>query len=119
VLSEVEETCGRVAIMRAGRLVHEQTMAAVRRGHRIRARLTGPFDGVPAALAGQVAVAAEGRPLAGAGERVVLEAAESLAPLLGWLATLPVAEVEIEPIGLAAVYDRFHRAVPPQGRLEA
>jgi len=119
VLSEVEETCGRVAIMRAGRLVHEQTMAAVRRGHRIRARLTGPFAGVPAALAGQVAVAAEGRPLAGEGERVVLEAAESLAPLLGWLATLPVAEVEIEPIGLAAVYDRFHRAVPPQGRLEA
>jgi ABC-2 type transport system ATP-binding protein len=119
VLSEVEETCGRVAIMRAGRLVHEQTMAAVRRGHRIRARLTGPFAGVPAALAGQVAVAAEGRPLAGTGERVVLEAAESLAPLLGWLATLPVAEVEIEPIGLAAVYDRFHRAVPPQGRLEA
>jgi len=119
VLSEVEETCGRVAIMRAGRLVHEQTMAAVRRGHRIRARLTGPFGGVPAALAGQVAVAAEGRPLAGEGQRVVLEAAESLAPLLGWLATLPVAEVEIEPIGLAAVYDRFHRAVPPQGRLEA
>jgi hypothetical protein len=40
----------------------------------------------------------------------VLEAAESLAPLLGWLATLPLAEVEIEPIGLAAVYDRFHRS---------
>ena len=40
----------------------------------------------------------------------MLEAAESLAPLLGWLATLPLEEVEIEPIGLAAVYDRFHRS---------
>jgi ABC-2 type transport system ATP-binding protein len=41
---------------------------------------------------------------------VVLEAGDSLAPLLGWLATLPLEEVRIEPVGLAAVYDRFHRA---------
>jgi hypothetical protein len=27
---------------------------------------------------------------------------------LGWLATLPLEEVQIEPIGLGAVYDRFH-----------
>jgi len=39
----------------------------------------------------------------------VLEAADSLAPLLGWLATLPVEEMQVEPVGLAAVYDRFHR----------
>jgi len=31
-----------------------------------------------------------------------------LAPLLGWLAALPLLEVQIEPIGLRAVYDRFH-----------
>jgi ABC-2 type transport system ATP-binding protein len=62
---------------------------------------------VPDALAGRVRVVADS---ATAGEeRLVLEAAESLAPLLGWLATLPLAEVEVEPIGLAAVYDRFHR----------
>ena len=110
VLSEVEETCGRVAIMRAGRLVHEQTMAEVRRGHRIRARLTAPFAGVPGELGGHVRLATAGGGTAGEEQRVVLEAAESLAPLLGWLATLPLAEVEIEPIGLAAVYDRFHRS---------
>ena len=40
---------------------------------------------------------------------VVLEAAESLAPLLGWLSTLALEEVLIEPVGLSAVYDRFHR----------
>jgi hypothetical protein len=39
----------------------------------------------------------------------VLEAADSLAGILGWLATLPVAEMRVEPVGLAAVYDRFHR----------
>jgi hypothetical protein len=39
----------------------------------------------------------------------VLEASDSLGPLLGWLATLPLDEVQVEPVGLAAVYDRVHR----------
>jgi len=108
VLSEVEAICGRVAIMRAGRLVHEQCIRELRRGHRIRARLSGPFAGVPESIADRVRLAGRGG-MPAAGETVELEAAESLAPLLGWLATLPVAEVEVEPIGLAAVYDRFHR----------
>jgi ABC-2 type transport system ATP-binding protein len=108
VLSEVEETCSRVAIMRAGAPVHEQSIADLRRGHRITARLTAAFGGVPAELAGRVTVVHDAAGADGQ-ERVVLEAAESLAPLLGWLATLPLAEVAVEPIGLAAVYDRFHR----------
>ncbi|MFM8952851.1 MAG: ABC transporter ATP-binding protein [Planctomycetaceae bacterium] len=104
VLSEVETTCDRVAILRAGRLVHEQSIHDLRRSHRIRARLAGPFAGVPAAVAGHVTVAEH------AGSTVVLEAADSLAPLLGWLATLPLEEMQVEPVGLGAVYDRFHRA---------
>ena len=103
VLSEVEETCDRVAILRAGRLVHEQSLDHLRHCHRIRARLSAPFTGVPAALAGHVALAGE------ADGRIVLEASDSLAPLLGWLATLPVEEMQVEPVGLSAVYDRFHR----------
>ena len=103
VLSEVEETCDRVAILRAGRLVHEQSLDHLRRCHRIRARLSAPFTGVPAALAGHVALAGD------ADGRIVLEASDSLAPLLGWLATLPVEEMQVEPVGLSAVYDRFHR----------
>ena len=42
-----------------------------------------------------------------------LETADELSPLLGWLATLPLREVNIEPVGLRAVYDRFHA----EGRL--
>ena len=103
VLSEVESTCDRVAIVRAGRLVHEQSLDHLRRRHRITARLTGPLGDVPAALADRVTVggAADGR--------LVLEAADSLGPLLGWLATLPLEEVQIEPVGLSVVYDAFHR----------
>jgi ABC-2 type transport system ATP-binding protein len=104
VLSEVEETCGQVVIMRAGRVVHEQSIEALRRGHRIHAHLRGVFPGVPDEFAGRLHATAVGD------GRVMMETDEPLAPLLGWLATLPLAEVRVEPVGLQAVYDRFHRS---------
>jgi ABC-2 type transport system ATP-binding protein len=104
VLSEVEETCDDVAILRAGRVVHEQSIDDLRRGHRIHAELHGPFPGVPAEFVGRLAAT----PLSE--RRVVLETEEPLAPLLGWLSTLPIAEVRVEPVGLQAVYDRFHKS---------
>ena len=100
----MEDTCDNVAIVRAGRVVHEQSLEHLRRCHRIRARLTGPLGPVPPELAASVKIAEQ------RDGTVVLEAGDSLAPLLGWLATLPLEEVRIEPVGLAAVYDRFHRA---------
>ena len=103
VLSEVEEICDRVAILRAGKVAHAESMRSLRRGHLIRARLAGSFAGVPEALAPRVSVAEC------AAGRIVLEASDSLGPLLGWLATLPLDEVQVEPVGLAAVYDRVHR----------
>ena len=104
VLSEVEETCDTVAIVRAGAVVHEQPLDRLRRCHRIHARLTGPLGPIPDEVATGVTVAARDD------GTVVLEAGESLAPLLGWLSRLPLAEVRIEPVGLATVYERFHRA---------
>jgi ABC-2 type transport system ATP-binding protein len=107
VLSEVEESCDRVAILRAGRVVHGQSIEELRRGHRIHAQLAGAFPGVPAEFAGRLTASA------GADGRIVMETDEPLAPLLGWLATLPLTEVRVEPVGLQAVYDRFH---PPAAR---
>lgn len=101
VLSEVEETCDRVVILRKGRLVHEQSIEQMRRSHRIMARLTGELAAVPAELEREVSITR------GADGHVTLESGESLAKLLGWLAQLPLAEVRIEPIGLAAIYERF------------
>ena len=40
--------------------------------------------------------------------KIEIETPDDLAPLLGWLAALPLAEVQIEPLGLKAVYDQFH-----------
>jgi beta-exotoxin I transport system ATP-binding protein len=105
VLSEVEQTCDRVAILRHGRLVHDQVMSEIRRGHRIRAQLTGALPPVPDQLGAQLSIST------GAGGNMTIEAPGDLAPLLGWLATLPLADVRIEPTGLQSVYDQFH---PPE-----
>lgn len=103
VLSEIEETCDRVVILRAGRLVHEQSIAHLRRRHRITARLAGPLGELPAELAAGVRISHQ------ADGRVELEVAESLTDLLGWLAGLPLGELRIEPVGLATIYDHYHR----------
>ena len=103
VLSEVEATCDRVAILRAGRVVHEQSIAHLRRHHRITARLEGELGAVPQELREHVAVSRD------RDGNVILETADSLRPLLGWLSTLPLGEVRVDPVGLDGVYDRFHR----------
>ncbi|MCE9556030.1 MAG: ABC transporter ATP-binding protein [Planctomycetes bacterium] len=103
VLSEVEEVCDRVSILRQGHVVHQQTLAELTRQHRIRARLTAPIGPPPKNIASQIGQfnSAEGR--------LEIVAPGELAPLLGWLSTLPIDEVQIEPLGLRTVYDRFHR----------
>jgi beta-exotoxin I transport system ATP-binding protein len=102
VLSEVEQVSDRVAILRLGRLVHEQAMSQILRRHRIRARLTGSLPQVPEALRAQLSVS----PVSDG--HVTIDAPGDLASILGWLSTLSLAEVHIEPIGLQAVYEQYH-----------
>jgi ABC-2 type transport system ATP-binding protein len=104
VLSEVEQTSDRVVILRQGRLVHDQVMAEIRRRHRIRARLTGALPQAPEHLRGLVTITN------GVDRRVTIDAPGDLSTVLGWLATLPLAEVQIEPLGLQAVYEQYHPA---------
>jgi ABC-2 type transport system ATP-binding protein len=101
VLDEVEDACDRVGIMRCGQLAHLQTLSDLRRQHRIRARLTDPLPEPPAELA-------SGLQMSAANGDVTIETPGDLSPLLGWLATLPITEVRIEPVGLRAIYDRVH-----------
>jgi ABC-2 type transport system ATP-binding protein len=104
VLSEVEQTSDRVVILRQGRLVHDQVMTEIRRRHRIRARLTGALPQAPEHLGGELTVTN------GADGHVTIDAPGDLSAVLGWLATLPLAEVQIEPLGLQAVYEQYHPA---------
>ena len=102
VLSEVEQACDRVVILRAGELVHTQVMSELRRQHRIQARLRGTLLPPPAALADQLTIRVE------AEERVTIETPGDLSTMFGWLSELPLEEVRIEPVGLRSVYDQFH-----------
>ena len=99
VLHEVEAVCDRVLILRRGRLVHEQPMAALREGRHVTATVTGPLAGEP----GDSPVSVEGG-------RLSLEYRGPLPPLLDWLGRQPVADLKIEPLGLGAIYRKYHGA---------
>ena len=103
VLSEVEEVAGRVVILRSGQLVHTQVMSELRSQHRIFATFSGLVPEVPTNLSAQL------HRKQCEHNKITWETPGDLAPLLGWLATLPLQDIRIEPIGLRAVYDRFHR----------
>jgi ABC-2 type transport system ATP-binding protein len=112
VLAEVEQVCDRVVILRRGQLVHTQRMRELRRQHRIRARLTGELPPPPESCREGLSLSTNG---AGA---VTIETPGELSPLLGWLAQAPLAEVQIEPVGLRAVYERFHPLTEMEGTSE-
>jgi ABC-2 type transport system ATP-binding protein len=100
VLSEVEEVCDRVAILHRGRLAHVQALSELREGRLIQARVSGD--------------AAALTPLAGLHVRdrhhdwLTLEYIGPLPQLLAWLAQQSLADLRMEPLGLKAVYRRYH-----------
>jgi ABC-2 type transport system ATP-binding protein len=104
VLSEVEDVCDRVLVLRAGQLVDSVRVADVRRQHRILATLRGPLTPAPPEIAEglEITPSLDGD--------VTIFTPGDLAPLLGWLAQQPLAELTIEPVGLRAIYERHHPA---------
>lgn len=101
VLSEMEESCDRVVILRNGKLVHTQLMSELRQRHRICAVSIAPVPEVPAELHARVSMNQ-------VGDRLCMDTEGDLADLMSWIATLPLKDVSIEPSGLSSVYDQFH-----------
>jgi ABC-2 type transport system ATP-binding protein len=100
ILSEVEEVCDRVAILQRGRLVHLQKVSELREGRLIHAR----FDGEPGELPELNGLRLRER----RDGWLTLEYTGQLSPLLAWLAAQPLTELRMEPLGLKAVYHRYH-----------
>jgi ABC-2 type transport system ATP-binding protein len=100
VLTEVEQVCDRVGILRRGQLVHLQSIVDLRQGRLVRARCDGPVEPTPA-LDGLSEL--ERTP-----ERLLLNMTGPMPELLRWLATQPIRDLRIEPSGLNAVYARYH-----------
>jgi ABC-2 type transport system ATP-binding protein len=81
-------------------------MSELRKRHRIHALLRGPLPQPPEALRDELTVVSQ------VDGRVMIDTQGDLSPLLGWLATLPLSEIRVEPIRLRAVYDQYHANGP-------
>ena len=102
VMSEIEQTCDTVVILREGHVVHCQEIATLRQQHRIRAKLTSPVHAIPAGL-----IRLNDDP-----NELLVQTETDLSDVLKWLANIEVESLEIEPVGLASVYQQFHRPGP-------
>lgn len=115
VLSEIEEVCDRVALLRDGRLAHQQSLHTLKARHRIVARrdrsagltqrnedATETAIAIPPSLSDRVVRARVD------GDCVTIETAGDLAPLLPWLGSLNLRQIRVEAYGLRAVYDSVH-----------
>lgn len=108
VLTEVEQICDRVAILQRGRLVHWQDMKSLRKIRRVHVYLSRTVA--------TITPPAEVREMHMEAQELDFQYTGPLPDLLRWLGELPVADVRIEPMGLADIYQKFHRlngAVPP------
>ena len=102
VLSEVEQVADRVAIMRRGRLMHVEDLHERRRNLRL---LLVRFQGTPpASFPEELELGVRERN----GEVLLLEHRGPALPMLGWLASQPVADLAIGTEDLRALYDRYH-----------
>jgi ABC-2 type transport system ATP-binding protein len=100
VLTEVERVCDRVAILRQGRLVHMQDMSELRQAQRIHVRFASQAPQPPPMQQLQVRERQD--------DRLTLEYRGDLPQLLGWLAGQAVADLHVEPLGLAEIYKSYH-----------
>jgi len=103
VLQEVERVCDRVAILSKGKLAHLQEMKELREARLARVRFLVGNGGPPSAPKPEGVVVQSQTD----GE-LVLECRGDVQPLLQWLAGQPVADVQIEPLGLNAIYQKYH-----------
>lgn len=115
VLSEIEEVCDRVALLRGGRLAHQQSLHTLKARHRIvarRAPTAGPSqrngDSAPTTIAIPPSLSASVVRTRVDGDCITIETAGDLAPLLPWLESLQLQQMRVEAYGLRAVYDSVH-----------
>lgn len=118
VLAEVEQVCDRVGILRNGRLVHLQDMEELREAHLIRVRFSGrPLDRLPDLPGLQIQEQGQkdadvGNATTGRDDAISRELklayTGSLPPLVEWLGRQAVADLRLEPLGLSAIYRRYH-----------
>lgn len=101
VLSEIEEVCDRVGILKRGKLVYLKPLSDLSQQHRIQFKMENALPPPPAALQSLVTIRENHR-------GYLIETPSHVPDVLKWLTQFPIQDVSIEPIGLRSVYDQFH-----------
>ncbi|WP_164103145.1 ABC transporter ATP-binding protein [Candidatus Laterigemmans baculatus] len=102
VLSEIEEVCDRVMLLRRGQLVLDQRLSELRDRHLIRGVARGPL--APAVGPWSDSVSIE----RGEQGRVTIDVSGDLLPALRWLVEQNIEQVRIEPVRLKTIYQGVH-----------
>lgn len=123
VLSEIEDVCDRVVVMKKGEIVRDLDMAELKSRHRItatvdssirssdRSEKTNPTVEKNRDSIVELIVPEELRDslsMQQTDANIRWDADGDLAPALRWLAAQPIRNVRIEPMGLRRVYDECH-----------
>lgn len=110
VLSEIEEICDRVAILRRGRVIHHGLVSEIRQIHRISATMPSalPPSHWPDAV----------RMVSHSGERIVADFPGTLDGHWEWMQSQGWKSIQAELVGLRSLYEEHHAglksAVPPK-----
>ena len=102
VLAEIEEVCDRVGILKSGKLVHLAPLSELAQIHHVSAITTGPFPELPPQLADCVQLQLL------EDQQISLQVEGDLAPVMQWLSTAPLEQMQIEPTRLKSVYQQYH-----------
>lgn len=103
VLTEIEEACDRVGILKAGKLVHLAPLSELTQVHHVSAITTGPFPELPTELASSVTFQLE------QDRQVTIQVEGDLAPVMKWLSGAGLEQMKIEPTRLKSVYQSYHQ----------
>jgi ABC-2 type transport system ATP-binding protein len=103
VLSEVETTCARIGLVRAGRMVATETIESLRQRSTRRVTLDFriPVSATPISVPGAI-------PISQSDRQWVFDVSGPLGPLLQAVAALPVADLQIEPFKLEDYIASFY-----------
>ncbi len=101
VLSEIEELCDRVVILRKGQKVYHQEIGKIRDHHRLIGRAAQTIPSLPLEL--QRHAVLESLP----DGTFSIETEEHLGPLLRWISTLDLQDIRVESSGLSRIYTRW------------
>ncbi|MGN6545193.1 MAG: ABC transporter ATP-binding protein [Aureliella sp.] len=104
IFSDIEDTCDEVVILRAGRLVHQQSLSGLSKLHVVEANWTGPESSLQAWTKDRDFVKYQSLE----GGKLELHLSGRAQDWLAWLAQLPADNLRVEHASVSLIYHRFH-----------